>query len=303
MLSCSTCWNSGRHTDGEAMLVELRDLGFERVELGHGIRISLMDGILRALEKGVVTISSLHNFCPLPVEITRASPDCYMFSSPDQRERERAVRHTFQTIDFAARMGARFVVLHLGRVMIDDYTDKLIKMAEAGLHNSRGYVSLKLEAVKKRQSQAEGYLARARECLKRVAEHAAAKGIVLGVESRHSYEEIPTEREMLAVMGEFNLPNVGYWHDFGHVQVKHNLGYLDHLEWMTAIAPRLVGCHLHDTQWPGRDHQPPFTGDVPYDALLALLPKETLFVFEMSPRKNREEIMVAREKWAAKFGP
>src|SRR5437879_5901208 len=102
MLSCSTCWNSGRHTDGEAMLVELRDLGFERVELGHGIRISLMDGILRALEKGVVTISSLHNFCPLPIEITRASPDCYMFSSPDVRERERAVRHTFQTIDFAA---------------------------------------------------------------------------------------------------------------------------------------------------------------------------------------------------------
>jgi sugar phosphate isomerase/epimerase len=303
MLSCSTCWNSGRHTDGEAMLEELRDLGFERVELGHGIRISLMEGVLRALERGVVKISSLHNFCPLPVEIMGASPDCYQFSSPDVRERERAVRQTFQTIDFAARMGARFVVLHLGRVPISDYTHKLIKMAEVGMHLSRGYVSLKLEAVKKRQAQAEGFLARSKECLTRVAEHAADKGIVLGVESRHSYEEIPTEREMLALMDEFNVPNVGYWHDFGHVQVKHNLGYLDHLEWMTAIAPRLVGCHLHDTQWPGRDHQPPFTGDVPYDSLLALLPKDTLFVFEMSPRKTREEIIEAREKWTAKFGP
>ena len=34
----------------------------------------------------------------------------------------------------------------------------------------------------------------------------------------------------------------------------------------------------------------------------SLLPKETLFVFEMSPRKTREEIVLAREKWVAKFG-
>src|SRR4051812_28819740 len=175
MLSCSTCWNSGRHTDGEAMLVELHELGFTRVELGHGIRISLMEGVLRAVERGVVTISSLHNFCPLPVEIMGASPDCYMFSSADQRERERAVRQTFQTIDFAVRMGAKFVVLHLGRVPMADYTHKLIKMAEVGMHLSRGYVSTKLEAVKKRQSQAEGFLKRAKECLTRVAEHAAQK--------------------------------------------------------------------------------------------------------------------------------
>ena len=303
MLSCSTAWNSGRHTDGEAMIDELVDLGFERVELGHGIRISLMEGILRAVEKGKVKISSLHNFCPLPVEITRASPDCYQFSSPDQRERDRALRFSFQTIDFAVRLGARFVVLHLGRVLMPDYTDKLIKMAEVGLHLSRGYVQTKLEAVKKRESQAEGFLRRARECLTKVAEYAEKKNIILGVESRHSFEEIPTEREMLAIMADFQLPHVGYWHDFGHVQVKHNLGFLDHVEWMTAIAPRLVGCHLHDTQWPGRDHQPPFTGDVPYEPLLALLPKDTLFVFEMSPRRTREEIMTAREKWAAKFGP
>src|SRR5688572_16500475 len=104
MLSCSTCWNSSRHTDGEAMLREIQEMGFERVELGHGIRISLMERILRGLEKGIVQVSSLHNFCPLPVEITRASPDCYQFSSPDQRERDRAVRQSFQTIDFAARM-------------------------------------------------------------------------------------------------------------------------------------------------------------------------------------------------------
>lgn len=277
-------------------------MGFKRVELGHGVRISLMEGVIRMVEEGKVEISSLHNFCPLPVEITRASPDCYQFSSPDQRERDRAVRHTFQTIDFAARLGAKYVVLHLGRVPLEDYTEKLVRMSEAGMNQSRGYVQAKLEVIRKREASARPFLERSRACLTTIAEYAGKKGLRLGVESRHSFEEIPNEREMLDLLDDFNIPAVGYWHDFGHIHVKHNLGFLDHVEWMEQVADRLIGCHLHDTQWPGRDHQPPFTGEVPYDPLLALLPKETLFVFEMSPRKTREEIVEAREKWERKFG-
>ncbi len=286
------------------MIQEILDLGFDRVELGHGVRLSLMEGVQRMFDKGKVQFSSLHNFCPLPIEITRASPDCYQFSSPDQRERDRAVRQTFQTIDFAARLGAPNVVLHLGRVPIEDYTEKLVKMAQVGMHLSRGYVKTKLEAVRKREGNIGRHLERSKECLKRIVEHATERGVRLGIESRHSWEEIPNEQEMLDLLDEFAVPQVGYWHDFGHVQVKHNLGFLDHVEWMEQVADRLIGCHLHDTQWPGRDHMPPFTGDVPYDALIPLLPQkaDTLFVFEMSPRRTREEIVEGREKWLAKFG-
>jgi sugar phosphate isomerase/epimerase len=284
------------------MCRELLDMGFDRIELGHGIRLSLMDGILKMYEAGKVQFSSLHNFCPLPIEITRASPDCYKFSSPDARERERALKHSYQTIDFAARLGARFVVLHLGRTPLGDYTENLVRMCEAGLGASRGYVKEKLECIRKREEQAPPYFQRAREGLARIAEHAEKKGIMLGVESRHSFEEIPSEREMIEVLNEFNVPHVGYWHDFGHVQVKHNLGFLDHVEWMRTISPRLIGCHLHDTVWPGHDHMVPFSGDVEYEKLLAFLPKETLFVFEMSPRRTREEIMKSRDQWVAKFG-
>jgi sugar phosphate isomerase/epimerase len=284
------------------MLREIVELGFDRVELGHGIRLSLMEGVLRAVEKGVCTISSLHNFCPLPIEITRASPDCYKFSSPDARERDRALKHSFQTIDFAARLGAPYVVLHLGRTSIGDYTDKLVRFAEVGMIHSREFVRLKLECVQRREREAEAYLARAKECLTRIAQYAGEKGIRLGVESRHSFEEIPNEREMLAVLDEFPAPTVGYWHDFGHVQVKHNLGFLNHLEWMEDIAPRLIGCHLHDTQWPGRDHMAPFQGEVNYDALMPLIPPDTLFVFEMSPRRTVEEISEGRRQWIARFG-
>jgi len=40
------------------MLREMADLGFEYVELSHGISILLVPGILQALEEGVVKVSS-----------------------------------------------------------------------------------------------------------------------------------------------------------------------------------------------------------------------------------------------------
>ena len=283
------------------MIQEILDLGFQNIELGHGIRLSLVDGILKMHEKGLVKISSLHNFCPLPVEITRASPDCYQISAASQSERERAIRHTFQTIDFAKRLGAKFVVMHLGSVPIDDYTTKLVKMAEVGMMMTKQFVRTKLEAVKSRESNQASPFQRAKESLRRITDYAGERGIKLGVESRHSYEEIPSETEMLEVLAEFLPPTVGYWHDFGHVQVKHNLSFLDHVSWMQKVANRLIGCHLHDTKWPGRDHMAPFTGDVEYEKLLPLLPPDMLFVFEMSPRRTPEEITTSLAKWKERF--
>ena len=284
------------------MLDEILSLGFQRIELGHGIRLSLMEGIQQRFQKGDFAISSLHNFCPLPIEIPRAAPDCYQFSSANARERDRALKHTFQTIDFAQRFNARFVVLHLGSTPLGDYTDRLQNLAEAGHLHSREYVREKLACIRKRENTAPPFLQHAKDCLTRVAKYAADKGVRLGIESRHSYEEIPNEIEMIDVLEQFNIPEVGYWHDFGHVQVKHNLGFLDHREWLAQVAPRLIGCHLHDTKWPGRDHLAPFSGDVEYDCLVPLLPRDTLLVFEMSPRRTREEIIEAREKWVQKFG-
>ena len=76
------------------MLREIKQLGFDLVELGHGIRISLMPGIQKIFDDGEVRFSSLHNFCPLPVEVMGASPDCYTFSAAHGMERERAVKQT-----------------------------------------------------------------------------------------------------------------------------------------------------------------------------------------------------------------
>jgi sugar phosphate isomerase/epimerase len=302
MISFSTCWNSARHTDGEAMLREIKALGFDHVELGHGIRISLMPGIQKMFDAGEVTFSSLHNFCPLPVEVMGASPDCYQFSAAYTRERERAIKHTFQTIDFAERLGAPFVVMHLGEIPMRSITDTLIKLVKGGKLFSREYVRKKIRAVEKREATAPAYLERVKEALRRVIEYATTKNIKLGIEGRRGYEEIPSERELPVLLDELKSPLAGYWHDFGHIQIKENLTFLDHAEWLRTIGARTFGCHVQDCIWPAQDHQPPFTGDVALDKLVPLLPKDCQYVWEMSPRKKPEEIQRSVTLWKERFG-
>jgi sugar phosphate isomerase/epimerase len=302
MLSFSTCWNSGRHTTGDAMLREIKELGFDLIELGHGIRLSLMPGIQQMYNDGEVRFSSLHNFCPLPVEVMGASPDCYQFSSIYPQERERAIKQTIQTIDFAARLGAPFVVLHLGEVRIGPVTDSLISLVKKGKLLSREFVSKKLRAVEKREAAAGRYLERVKDSLRRIVAHATEKNVKLGIEGRRGYEEIPSERELPTLLEEFNSPLVGYWHDFGHIQIKENLAFLDHEEWLRKIGARAFGCHVQDCIWPAQDHQPPFKGNVDLKKLVPLLPKSCQFVWEMSPRKTAEDIVESVAKWKATFG-
>jgi sugar phosphate isomerase/epimerase len=285
------------------MLREIKtELGFDLIELGHGVRLSLVPGIQKVFDAGEARFSSLHNFCPLPVEVMMASPDCYQFSAVSAEERERAVKQTFQTIDLAARLNAPVVVVHLGQVDMGPVTDPLIELAKSGKYLSRKYVRLKVGAVQKREKIAPAYLQRVKDCLRRIVEHAASKNVRIALESRRAYEEIPTERELASLLEEMTCAHVGYWHDFGHSQIKENLGFADHAEWLRAVGPRTLGCHVQDCIWPAKDHEPPFNGDVDFERLVPLLPANCLFVWEMNPNKSADAIRRSVEIWKKRFG-
>jgi sugar phosphate isomerase/epimerase len=302
VIAFSTCWNSHRHTDGAEMLREILKLGFDRIELGHGIRISLVPGIQKMFDEEQVRFTSLHNFCPLPVEVMMALPDCYKFSAASSEERERAVKQTFQTIDFAARLNAPFVVLHLGQVNMPPVTDQLIELANTGKYLSRKYVRLKIGAVQKRERIASAYLQRVKDCLGRIIEYAASKTVRIALEGRRAYEEIPSERELPRLLDEMDGTQLGYWHDFGHLQIKENLGFIDHAEWLRLIGARAFGCHVQDCVWPAKDHEAPFTGNVDFEKLIPLLPRNCLFVWEMSPNKTADAIRQSVQIWKKRFG-
>src|ERR1700676_1268809 len=116
IISLSTCWLSGRHQDGYEMMREIADLGFQYSELSHGIRVTLVPGILKAVEEGFIKISSTHNFCPLPAGVTSAAPNLYQPSSPSESERALWRRHTNTSLDFAQRVGSHVLITHLGSI-------------------------------------------------------------------------------------------------------------------------------------------------------------------------------------------
>ncbi len=301
-LALSTCWNSSRHTDGDTMLQEIVDLGFDHIELSHGLNVSMMEGILKFAERGGVTFTSLHNFCPQPVEVMTDSPDCYEFSSSRDEVRQRAIKMSLQTIDYAQRVGATRIVIHSGSVSkMKGFTRGLGKMVHAGDYLKKSYAETKLKGVLERESLSLESTRRVLEALKPVVDYAGERGIRLGIENRDSYEAIPSEREFPAFLDELG-PTCGYWHDFGHAQRKENLSFLDHETWLRTIGSRAIGCHLHDAQWPLEDHRVPFSGEIDYHALVPHFPKDIPWVIELHPKREASDIVEAADRWRTEFG-
>lgn len=304
VVSLSTCWLSHRHTDGYAMLVEMAGLGFESVELSHGIRISLVPGILKALEDGVVRVASLHNFCPLPTGYSTAAPNIYLPSAPDPRERSQWLRHSRRTIDFARQVGARAVVLHLGAVGFFWFDPvrrfrRFLQGKGAGLRAGDAAYDAQLArtmaAVRKR---ADRHLDRVQACLEELLPYAEEHGVRLGFENRERIEELPLDdgfTDLLAALGD--PPQAGYWHDAGHAQLKQLLGLVDHREQLAKYAASLVGFHLHDVDpATGKDHQALGTGIIDFSMIARFFQPHHLLTLELGPKVSAEGVAESRDR-------
>jgi sugar phosphate isomerase/epimerase len=304
MLAFSTCWNNGRHTDGEAMIEEIIELGFNHIELSHGMTVAKYPGIKKAFERGIFTCAGVHNYFPAPVEVMIDAPDAYEFTSHRPFERQRAMEMSLRSLEVAADFKAQYLVLHMGSVptLAKKWSKALTQEVAAGRQRDPAFIKSKLAFIRKREKLAPLYQHRALDALGKLADRAAELGVKLAVESRSHFEDVPTERGMIELQRQFaDNPWVGYWHDFGHVQLKHNLGLLDHEEWLERISPHLMGGHVHDVQWPARDHRTPFSGSLKYERLLPFFPEGCPLVWELSPSREAEEIREALEVWRARF--
>jgi sugar phosphate isomerase/epimerase len=296
-LALSTSWNSSRHDDGRRMLEEAAALGFEFVELSHAVRYSLWPGVLKAVEAGIVRISSVHNFCPVPVEILRPSPNCYEFTDARANLRKYAIHATLETIRHAALVKAPAVILHLGWAGPSGVSDKLEELYFQNRFLSRPYVKTKVRATVARRKISAKMVARVRECLEPAVALAATEKIRLGIEIREDFEEFPNEEEMPLILNSFSAHTVGYWHDFGHAARKDNLGWHTHDLTLRNLQKRLVGCHVHDCLPPCRDHLPLGKGAINFSALVPLLPRDAIPVLELSPRASADDVISSKNLW------
>lgn len=285
------------------MLAEIRSLGFEYAELSHGIRLGLLPGIIEAVEAGEIKISSLHNFCPLPMGVMHPAPNLFKFTALDRRERENAWKHTMKTLDTAARLKAQLVVLHMGAVEMKDYTDRLIDMVEEGQRETPRYARLLEEALEKREARKEPHVEAAHSFLHALATEATQRGLKLGIENREALEEIPFESDFPLFFREFDEPCIGYWHDTGHGQIKENIGVIHHAMHVGSLKDRLFGFHIHDVGFPGRDHMVPGTGCIDYASLKPYVKPEHLKVLELSPGAPAELIPQGLAHIQSLWGP
>ncbi len=303
-LSLSTCWCSGRHTDGYEMVEEMVGLGFKRIELSHGIRISLVPGILQAVESGIVEISSVHNFCPLPNGVHYAAPNLYEPSAIDVRERALWRRYTEQTIDFASKVGAKKVVMHSGSAWFffgspEDKFDKWLDASDlkaCELLGDKAFEKQRDRVMRRIRRAAKKPMARINESYAAVLPLAKERDLCLCLENREGLEELPIDREypqFLAALPESD--HVAYWHDTGHAQIKHQFGLLDHREHLTAMAERLAGFHLHDVSESGRDHQVPGSGTIDFEMVAEFVRPEHALVLELSPKLTVDEVKRSRD--------
>lgn len=301
----STCYFGKKFKDGNSLCDAVRELGFDTIEASHGLPLSLLPGIISSVEEGRIKVAGVHNFCPAPMEVPGDAPDFYRFTSHRAEDRERAMRLTQETLQVAQRLGARYVVLHMGEVELfrgHHATHTLERMVRHGYLSTHEYAVTKGDIVRKRTKLAPLYVERARAALHELAELARPAGLVLGVEGRSHLEQVPGEAEMLRLMEEFkDDPAVMYWHDFGHIQRKHNLRLLNHDRYLRTLAPYLYGAHINDVQWPQRDHRAPFFGgDVDFDTLLPrYFSQDMPLTWELSSSVRPEDIQEAKERWDA----
>lgn len=286
------------------MVDEILELGFRDLELSHGMTIAKLPGLRKAYADGRFRCVGVHNYFPSPVEVMIDAPDAYEFTSHRPGDRQRALDQTQRTLDFAAEFGARYLVLHMGSVPLNKrrWTRSLQDLAKAGHAATPAYAKRRLALIRKREKLGPLYYRRAIDALETLAERAAELDIILAVESRSHFEDMPTEREMLRLLDHFqDHPQVRYWHDFGHVQRKHHLGLLDHPQWLETVQPHTLGAHVHDVHWPARDHRVPFTGDIDLPRLIPLLGPSPLCTWELSPGRSSDEIQEALKLWRSLF--
>ncbi len=295
MLSLSTCWNSHRHENGAHIAHEAARLEFKFIELSHELNADQIRSLKEEALNVGVRISSVMNdiHCPGNIE----------FTSDDEFVRKEAITLTKHSIELAASCDARFVVLNLGRIPMKSFTDELVALTYAGKIYSREYVRMKLELVEQRAKTAQRYLDRARTALDELLPCCETHQVALGLETRSHYEKLPTEQEMLTLLDHFrDCPWIGVWHDFGHMQRKANLGLLDHEDELRKIAPRLMGCHLHDVAWPDSDHLLPLsTHGVDYERLMPLVSPDTVLVLEIKPAIKRAQLLDHLNEWRTRF--
>ncbi|MDI6689114.1 MAG: TIM barrel protein [Actinomycetota bacterium] len=272
------------------MLRELLSLEAHVIELEYHITPHLFSELRPLLKKEELTVVSIHNFFPVPDILERGSGDAFFFTSDDDKERELAVEYTLRTIRYASELETKVVILHLGNIPLKANLDYLYELHDEGKGDTDEAHELREELKDERRRKVQKYFDRALLSLDKLVPVAEKLGVILGIETRYHYHEIPSHEEIGFILREFEGAPIAYWHDVGHAHNLEYVGFTSQKDFLDGYASNIVGVHLHDAK--GReDHFAPGTGDVDFSLLKSYLKEETIKVIEVHPKVSRAELL------------
>jgi len=292
VFALSTSWNIKRHSQGEELVREIHHLKFEALELNVEVPEEMVLEIESLCQAGEIKVLSIHNFCPridfLPPG--RSLLDAYLLTSENEIERRQAIEYTKRTIVTAARLGAKAVVIHWGRVEIDGGSRPLYRLFREGKKGTEKFQKIKAEVIRKREERAKSYIKIGIQSLEELDSFSRKQGIKIGLENRYFYEEMPSLEELKILWGYFSNRNIFYWHDTGHAQMMENLGLARHEEFLQVGHHRMIGIHFHDIIGDS-DHRAPGSGEIPFEMFRPYLCPETIKVLELDSKVSKREVV------------
>jgi sugar phosphate isomerase/epimerase len=300
MIAVSTSWNSYRCETGEKIVEEINSLGTEEIELScYYSREKKVKELIDLVEKGYIRVNSVHNFCPI-IEENYEGFMYYSLTSDSEEEREKAIKYTKITIDYATLLKASSVVIHAGEIPVENLQFQIYKLIKENGNNSKEHKILLGKALKEREEKKKIYWERALKGIEIISSYAEKKKIKIGVENRYFYFEIPNIEEIGELI-EYFPDVVFYWHDVGHAQVMENIGLTEHFLFLKNYRKKMLGIHLHDIIGIS-DHRAPSFGEMNFEKIKENIETDVIKVMELNKMVNLEEAKKGLEYLKKIFG-
>lgn len=281
-----------RFADGAAFARYAAGAGYDAIEVSHS---TPEPKLRRIVASAVPPVTAIHLPAPhATLPDGRANADLNL-AAIDGAERADALAHALHGVGWAAAAGSRALAVHLGEVADAFWPEgeaELRRLHGEGAIASRRADELRAELAARREAGAPAALAAARASLGTLVAAARPHGIVVGVENRLRFHEIPHPRETLALLDGFAPDEAGHWHDTGHAEVLDRLGFMPHGQWFELLGERLAGAHVHDVRGL-RDHRAPGAGELDWPAVAAALAPLDAWTLEIDQREPDDAVRAA----------
>ena len=280
-----------RFDSGEAFARYAAEAGYDGIEVSHS---TPPEKLREILDSDILPVTSIHQPAPhVEVDGGKSNSDLNL-ASTKRSEHARALRHALRSVEWAAEAGASALVVHLGHVegSFSGTTAELYRLfRQHGIRDNRA-AEARAEMEQRRAEAAPSHLEAARAALEQLVEAARPHGIVIGIENRLDFHQIPLPDESRALMEGFTPDEAGHWHDTGHAEVLDRLGYLPHEAWFDELGDRLVGAHVHDVRGV-IDHRAPGTAQLDWAMVARGLGSLDAITLEIDQRESDEDVRAA----------